>query len=185
MKTIETDRLRLRPWTPEDAEDLYEYAQSPLVGPRAGWPPHKNIEESKTIIDMFIREGDVYAIELKAENKVIGGLGLHKRLPDDKDQEEGQREIGYVLNPDYWGQGYVPEGVRALLDYGFNDLDLRMIWCAHHHDNMNSKRVIEKCGFTFQFTQESTIALLDNKEVVSYFYKIDKEDYDKRQETKF
>ncbi len=48
---IETERLILRKWTQNDAESLFAYAKNPNVGPIAGWPPHKNIEESKNIID--------------------------------------------------------------------------------------------------------------------------------------
>lgn len=48
---IETERLILRKWTQNNAESLFAYAKNPNVGPIAGWPPHKNIEESKNIID--------------------------------------------------------------------------------------------------------------------------------------
>ena len=51
---IETDRLILRPWLDSDAEALFRYASDPDVGPRAGWPPHKDIEESRRVIrDIF------------------------------------------------------------------------------------------------------------------------------------
>ena len=47
---LETQRLILRKWTEEDAESLFEYAKDPEVGPITGWPPHKNVEESKNVI---------------------------------------------------------------------------------------------------------------------------------------
>ena len=47
---IETKRLILRPWEENDASDLYRYAKNPNIGPIAGWPPHKNIEDSLNII---------------------------------------------------------------------------------------------------------------------------------------
>ena len=47
---IETDRMLLRKWEECDAQDLYDYAQNPEVGPRAGWKPHRNIQESREII---------------------------------------------------------------------------------------------------------------------------------------
>lgn len=99
METLITERLILREWKETDSKDLYEYAKSELVGPNAGWPPHKNEEESKEIIKMFIRDDNTYAIVLKEENKVIGGIGLHDRKPDDSLTELKQKEIGYVLNP--------------------------------------------------------------------------------------
>ncbi len=84
MKTLITNRLILREWKETDSKDLYEYAKSELVGPNAGWPPHKNEEESKEIIKMFLNNSDTYAIVLKSENKVIGSIGLHDRKPDDR-----------------------------------------------------------------------------------------------------
>ena len=47
---LETERLILRRWTESDAESLYEYAKDPAIGPIAGWPPHKSVEESLNII---------------------------------------------------------------------------------------------------------------------------------------
>lgn len=104
MKELITDRLILREWKKNDSKDLYEYAKCELVGPNAGWAPHKNEEESKEIIKGFIKNQDTYAIVLKSEDKVIGGIGLHKRKPSDSLVDLNQREIGYVLNPKYWGK---------------------------------------------------------------------------------
>ena len=70
MKEIITDRLIIRPWKLSDSSDLYEYAQSELVGPNAGWRPHKSEEESKEIINMFIKSNDSYAIVLK-EDQIV------------------------------------------------------------------------------------------------------------------
>jgi len=98
MKTLETERLILRPWKESDYKDLFEYASNSLVGPNAGWKPHKNEEESKEIITMFIENKEVYAIELKSEGKVIGGIGMHKRIPDEELEHLNQREIGSDSN---------------------------------------------------------------------------------------
>ncbi|MTI67007.1 MAG: GNAT family N-acetyltransferase [Firmicutes bacterium] len=177
MKTLNTDRLILRKWKETDSKDLYEYAKSELVGPNAGWPPHKNEEESKKIIKMFIENNDTYAIVLKSENKVIGGIGLHNRKPDDSLSNLKQREIGYVLNPKYWGRGITPEAVNCLIEYGFNELDLDLIWCGHYDFNHNSKRVNEKCGFKYRFKKNEKLKLLDNKKVTTLYYCIYKSDY--------
>ena len=178
METIFTDRLILRPWSLDDSSDLYEYAQSELVGPNAGWKPHKSEEESKEIINMFITNNDSYAIVLKEENKVIGGIGLHNRKPDVSLEDLEQREIGYVLNPKYWGNGYVPEAVRELLKYGFEKMNLDLIWCGHYDFNSKSKRVNEKCGFKYKFTIKENLERLDNNEVNVLYYNILRYEYD-------
>ena len=176
MYILNTERLILRQWRESDSHDLYEYAKSDLVGPNAGWKPHKNEAESKRIIKMFIKN-NTYAIVLKSENKVIGAIELRKRKPDEKLYNLKQREIGYVLNPKYWGNGYMPEAVNTLLNYAFNELKLDLIWCCHFDFNNNSKRVIEKCGFNYKFTKDKKLNLLDNKKVKTLYYNILKSEY--------
>lgn len=177
MKTLETDRLILRDWKEEDYLDLYEYACDDRVGPVAGWPVHENEDKSKTLIKKFITDNESYAIVLKSENKVIGGTGLKNTTPDETLKNLKQREIGYVLNPKYWGQAYVPEAVKALLKYGFEELKLDLIWCGHYDFNMKSKRVIEKCGFDFRFNHDVKLALFENRIEKELFYNIYKEEY--------
>ena len=177
MKILETERLILRLWQETDASDMFEYASDPRVGPNAGWPTHETIETSKKIIDSFIKNKDVYAIVLKSEKKVIGSLGLHNRRSDKAPDNLQQREIGYVLNPKYWGKKIVPEAVKHVIKYGFEDLDLDLIWCGYFSFNENSKRVVEKCGFKYKFTTNKTLPQLGNKEVEELYYNITREDY--------
>lgn len=184
MEKLISERLILRQWRESDSLDLYEYAKSDLVGPNAGWKPHKDENESKEIIKMFISNDDVYAIVLKSQNKVIGSIGFHNRKPDEKLHDLEQREIGYVLNPKYWGNGYVPEAVNCLVNYGFNELNLDLIWCGHYDFNNKSKRVNEKCGFKYKFTKDEKIKLLDNKEVKTLYYNILKSEYIKNSKMK-
>ncbi|ERI91982.1 acetyltransferase, GNAT family [Clostridiales bacterium oral taxon 876 str. F0540] len=177
METIETKRLILRDWSESDSSDLYEYGKDDRVGPNAGWPVHKSPEESKAVVKMFIEDNDCYAIVLKAENKVIGGIGMHNRKPDEALKELRQREIGYALNPAYWGNGYIPEAVEALIKYGFEKMDLDLIWCGHYDFNNKSKRVVEKCGFNYKFTRDVTMRLLGNKPTRELVYNIMKDEY--------
>ena len=177
METLITNRLELRQWRESDSKDLYEFAKSELVGPNAGWPPHKNEEASLDIIKMFIKNNDVYSIVLKSENKVIGSIGVHDRKPDITLSNLKQKEIGYVLNPKYWGNGFIPEAVKCLIKYGFNELNLDLVWCGHFDFNHNSRRVIEKCGFKYRFQKTERLKLLDNKEVTTLYYNISKSEY--------
>ena len=65
-----TDRLILRPWKMEDAEDLYMYAKDPKVGLIAGWNPHTSIENSLEIIKTVFNADETYAICLKEINRL-------------------------------------------------------------------------------------------------------------------
>ena len=71
-----TERLILRAWREEDAEDLYGYAKSPQVGPIAGWPVHTSVENSREIINTILSAPETYAVVLKSTGKPVGSIGL-------------------------------------------------------------------------------------------------------------
>jgi [ribosomal protein S5]-alanine N-acetyltransferase len=104
-------------------------------------------------------------------------IGLHERKPDENLVDLKQREIGYVLNPKYWGRGLIPEAVNRVIQYGFEILNLDIIWCGHFDSNHNSKRVYEKCGFIYRFQKKQKLKLLNNKEAITLYYSITKSDY--------
>jgi RimJ/RimL family protein N-acetyltransferase len=173
MIVFETERIVVRNWKTEDANEMYDYAKNENVGPNAGWAPHESVDESKNIIKMFIRDGDSYAMVHKKDNKVIGSLGIHESKPDVDNQKGNQKEIGYVLHPDYWGQGIVTEVVEEAIKYCINDIKVDIIWCGHYDFNQRSKRVVEKSGFDYKFTKEMTLAALNDKKVNMLFYSIE------------
>ena len=152
---LETERLILRPWTWDDLEDFYEYASIEGLGQMAGWLPHKTIDESRTILDMFIRGKKVFAIELKETGKVIGSFGIEEPDPD-PEQELLGRELGYVLHKSYWGQGLMPEAANRVISWCFEELKLDYLTCSHFDWNMQSSRVIEKTGFRYWGTSPYT-----------------------------
>ena len=90
---------RQREWSEMDLEDFFEYAKVDGVGQMAGWNPHTSIQESKTILEMFINEKMTFALELKENHKVIGSLGLETLsllLRDEYENLVG-RELGLSL----------------------------------------------------------------------------------------
>ena len=88
--TFETKRLLLRRWEDGDAESLYAYASDPDVGPSAGWPPHRSIEESRKVIRTVFSKSEAYAICLKTDGKAVGAIEL--RLCKDTDLTEREDE---------------------------------------------------------------------------------------------
>ena len=72
---MENDRILLRPWCDDDAEALFKWASDPDVGPRAGWPPHKSVEESQEIIRTLFHNDTTWAIVLKESGEPIGAIG--------------------------------------------------------------------------------------------------------------
>ena len=144
---LRTERLLLRPWLESDLEDFYEYASVDGVGQMAGWMPHQNREESKEILNRFIRGKKTFALEY--EGKVIGSLGIEAYHEEERPELQAQngRELGFVLSRDYWGKGLMPEAVNAVIRYLFDSVKLDFILCSHYTWNTQSGRVQEKCGF--------------------------------------
>lgn len=147
---IETERLILREFTYDDLDDFFEYASVLGTGEAAGWPHHENKDVSLGILKHFIENKKTFAIVYKENNKVIGSLGVEFYQMEDKLTEffdyKG-REIGYVLSQAYWGQGLMPEAVKAVINYLFNELDYDFLLCGFYFKNNRSRRVQEKCGF--------------------------------------
>ena len=153
---LETQRLILRKWTEEDAESLFEYAKDPEVGPITGWPPHKNVEESKNVIRNVLNGAECYAICRKENNIAIGSIELILNSHTDMTERDDECELGYWLGQPFWGRGYMPEAASALIRHGFEDLGMTTIWCGYYDGNRKSKRVQEKLGFVFHHTNVMT-----------------------------
>ena len=144
-----SERLVLRPFEKSDLDDFFEYASVDGVGQMVGWLPHKNKEETKVILDMFIEHKKTLAIVLN--NKVIGSIGIERyseeRIPGLEKYKA--RELGFVLSKAYRGKGLMTEACKVVIEYLFNVEKLDLIVCCHFKENYQSKRVQEKCGFTY------------------------------------
>lgn len=153
---IKTERLTLRPWKESDLDDFFEYASVDGVGQMAGWLPHESKEKSKQILDMFVSEKKTFALE--KDGKVVGSLGVEKynetEFPELSDLSG--REIGCVLAKDFWGNGLMPEAVKAVCDYCFETLGYDFLMYGNFERNNRSRRVREKCGFKYVKTVDYT-----------------------------
>ena len=143
---IETERLILRRFTLEDAPAMYErWANDPEVTRYLTWQPHRSVEDSRAILSEWVArygEGDYYnwAIELKGVG-VIGSIGVVSQ-----EEQTQSAEIGYCIGRAYWGRGIMPEALRAVLDYLFDEAHFRRVSAKHDIENTNSGRVMEKAG---------------------------------------
>ena len=94
---LQTERLILRPWKETDAESLYEYAKDSEVGPIAGWPPHKNLEESRDVIKHVFCGSECYAVCLKTDGLAIGCIELKLNGCTDMTDRDDECELGYWI----------------------------------------------------------------------------------------
>ena len=161
---LETERLILRRWEKNDAESLYEYAKDPDVGPIAGWPAHRSIEESRDVIKNVFNGKEAYAICLKTDNRAIGAIELKLNGHTDMTERDDECELGYWLGKPFWGQGIVPEAVKEMLRHAFEEIGMTTVWVGYYEGNAKSKRVQEKCGFRYRWKSEDVdVPLLHEK----------------------
>lgn len=144
---METERLILRPWLESDAEALFKYACDPDVGLAAGWPPHKDVAETLSVIRTYFANDRTWAIVLKETSEPIGCIGYYVHGESNIEIGEEDAEIGYWIAKPYWNQGICTEALRAMVDYCFNVKGFITLWSDFFVDNPASGRVMEKCGF--------------------------------------
>ena len=147
---LETERLLLRKLVPEDADDIFAYASDEEVAKYMTWDTHKTIDDSQQFInftlDRYIKDdAGEWGIILKESGKLIGAAGFPWF-----DRKNSRAEIGYVLGRRYWGKGIMPEAVRRILRFTFNELNLNRIECVHALPNEKSGRVMQKAGMAFE-----------------------------------
>lgn len=144
---MKTNRILLRPWRDDDAAALFKYASDPEVGPRAGWLPHKNVEESLEIIRTVFHNDTNWAIELKETGEPIGAIGYLLAPESELPAREGEPLVGYWVGKPYWNQGICTEALEIMLEHICKTTDIKSLISSHYFDNPASGRVMEKCGF--------------------------------------
>ncbi len=144
---IETERIVLRPFRPDDIDPLAELLANPDFM-RFSLGPY---DRAKTAIFLnriltWQREGvpSLFAVEFKAAPKLLGYCGFHHH------QEIEDIEIGYRLHPDYWNRGLISEAARAIRDHAFRDLNLARVVSLIHPENLPSRRIAEKNGMAVE-----------------------------------
>jgi len=113
-------------WGPNTEQDTIQYVQSML---------NEQQQEPRTVYEM--------AVIRREDNQLIGGCGLHL-------SDQQQAEIGYCNDPGSWGKGYASEAAAAMLEYGFNQLNLHRIYARCRPDNIGSAKVMQKIGMSYE-----------------------------------
>lgn len=143
-KIFETDRLRLRPPTMNDADEIFKkYAQDPEVTKYLIWAPHSTVQQTKEFIQTCVQRlesGEIFprVIEIKSNHELIGMIDL---------RAEGHRaDFGYVIARDHWGKGFATEAVKVVVKYALSQESIYRVWAVCDVENKASARVMEKAG---------------------------------------
>lgn len=147
---IETERLILREIIPEDAEAFFAMDSNPEVVKYVGMKPLTDISQSVAMIEAIRNQYTENAIGrwaaiLKETGKLIGWSGL--KLIKEINNHQNIHDLGYRFTPEYWGKGYATETSVAVLNYGFNEMKLDIIYAYTDVENTVSNHVLEKLGF--------------------------------------
>lgn len=147
---LETQRLIIKPSTPEDFDDLYAIQSDPDVMQYIGQGARSfdEVQESlKNIIAHHQKHGFSFcSVFEKESNQLIGQAGLQYLAYDD---HQPDIEIGYRLNKQYWGKGYATELTKALIAWGFDNLTVNKLVAVINPENEKSRKVLEKAGMFY------------------------------------
>ncbi|PWW25565.1 RimJ/RimL family protein N-acetyltransferase [Cytobacillus oceanisediminis] len=176
MKTLEANHIILRRLTLDDAEKVEEYASDYDVAKTTLNIPHPYPKGAAKEFITSILEAEkngkiaIFAITLKENNSLIGlinisGPNVNRRA-----------EIGYWIGKPFWGKGYGTEAAKAVIKYGFEEMNHNRIYALAFTDNPGSWRIMEKAGMKHEgvFRQH---AVRDGKPVDLTYYAILQEEY--------
>jgi len=157
LPLLETERLILRPFRVDDAEDVFEYSSDPEITRYLVWNSHQSIEDSKTFITGVINDyinGNCapWAISLKDSGKIIGSVGFLSVYA-----EHYWCEIGYILSAKYRNRGYMAESLRRLFEFAFFEAGFQRIEAITFTENIKSQNVLTKAGMRYEGTLRSRI----------------------------
>ena len=139
MPDLMTPRLRLRRLTMRDAQDIFRYSRDPEVARHVLWDAHRSIGDSRAYLRYMLRryrghEPASWGIEHLDSGRIIGTIGFMWIQEDNN-----AAEVGYSLARDFWGRGYMTEALRAVLQYGFDGLNLNRIEAQHETDRKSTR----------------------------------------------
>ena len=171
---IETERLIIRTFRLDDYHSLFEMCSDKDTARLAGWRPHKDLKTSKNIVFGYVYNNETYAIILKDENKLIGTISLYK---EGIRKNINTRELGFCLNKKYRDNKYMKEAVNAILYYGFNKLNLDIIYAYTMIENIASQKILEHSGLKYEGTLRKFRKLYTEEVIDVMMYSIIKEEF--------
>ena len=148
IPTIETERLRLRPFTPEDAPAMHHILNGPDVLKYFPGPQTVTEAQVERMIGRLLTHWQengygLWAVEQCTTGTLLGRCGLQLITETD------EVEVDFILDRAFWGRGLATEAGRASLAYGYDVLNVDTIVGIVHPENLASQRVLQKIGLTF------------------------------------
>ncbi|HEY9100526.1 GNAT family protein [Chitinimonas sp.] len=149
--TLTTPRLQLRELKARDADALFAIHSDPETMRWFGADPLVDRHQALQLIEMFAEwrkapaPGTRWGIVRQSDGELLGSCGLFKW-----NRSWRNCVLGYELGRPYWGEGWMSEALRAVLDYGFDNMNLHRVQAEIHPDNLASIRLVERLGFRLE-----------------------------------
>ena len=178
-QTIDTERLTLRQFTIEDAESaMNNWAGDDHVQNMYGEPSYKTIEAAVKLLEKYIKSYDKgsyfrWAVIEKTSGECIGQVAYFL-----VDTGNSFGEVEYCIGTAFQGKGYATEATKAVIDYGFRQIGFHKVQICVRPSNLASKKVIDKCGFTYEGTLRDYF-FIDGKYEGRMYFSILEDEYGK------
>ena len=147
----------LRPWQLSDAADIASAANNPKIAAnlRNVFPSPYTLADAEGYVGGCIAQGEERQLTraIVIEGRAAGSIGVFVK----DDVYEKSAELGYWLAEEHWGRGVMTEAVRRLCREAFRRYDILRIYAEPFSDNLGSRRVLEKAGFTCEGTMRNGV----------------------------
>ena len=177
---LETERLVLRRFVLDDAENMYKnWGSQEEVTRYLTWSVHDSVDVTRAILRSWLEDYEredcyAWAMELKELGEVIGSISVVALHPGTESVE-----LGYCMGRRWWGQELMPEAVRAVERFLFEEVGCLRIAAAHYRDNPKSGRVMEKAGMSREGTLRASGR--NNRGIVDMvWYSILRQEYEEK-----
>ncbi|MGF2616533.1 GNAT family N-acetyltransferase [Rossellomorea aquimaris] len=151
MLSIDGERIYLKELQESDLRGVHNYASHRISSRYQAWGPNTE-EDSLDFVKKAVEDGRrkprtrfMFVIIRKRDDKLIGAVDLTI-----KDRHNGAGTIGYIIHPDWWGNGFATEASKLLIHYGLRELKLHRIYATCSPENLASIKVLEKIGMTLE-----------------------------------
>lgn len=169
MRTLETDRLLIRPMNSADFDDFYNYIIDNTLSRMYGLPLDKGEDICYQIFCSFLTGNKTYALEHKADKKVIGHLiAVAPEFPDHTNSDLADKKgitLAFAVSPKYQRQGFMREALLCVFDDLFIRKNYDYIHCGYYDYNAPSMKLQEQLGFRFYSShtvRNGELKIIDN-----------------------
>ena len=159
----------IRSLLPGDEEAFYRIYSDMELCLSSGSLPVRSMEDAKSKLNRMIEMGESFAIVHTETMAVVGVISVRKDIHRFNNRAY---MLGYVLEKQYRGQGIMPQVVGYMMKYLFMNMGADIVTAAHFPGNEASKRVLEKCGFTYEGTLRREYSRFDGQVLDSCMYSI-------------